>query len=236
MCLQSKPPDPGAREVSVHPPHLLDSQGHPTPAALIPFCAYRGNLATLGEPVGGLEFPTCDKFQPTLLSGQLCYSLNISSVVSTEEKKTESGKKKGILFAVDLTDDRIYEGKEENKSGIYVYPDSSDDDNTFSVHINTLSRISDTRPGLYVMTDMKKMTGTESFLALPDETKDCQLEPQDECKRRKYAEEAEQLCACVPWVLGPSLPEKVGTWSDASLHPSGCVLLHPKRHQLLVRH
>jgi hypothetical protein len=206
------PPDPAAQEVSVHPPHLLDSQGRPMPAALIPFCAYRGDLATLGEYVGGLEFPTCNKFQPTLLGGQLCYSLNVSSVVSTAENKTESGKKKGILFAVDLTKDRIYGGKEEKKSRRFVYPDSSNDENTFSVHINTLSRISDTRPGLYDMTDMKKMTGTESFLALPDETKDCQLEPQADCKRRRYAEEAQKLCSCVPWVLGHALPEQVGIY------------------------
>ena len=215
--------------MSVHPPHLLDSQGRPTPAALIPFCGYRGNLATLGEPVGGLEFPVCNKFQPTILGGQLCYSLNVSSVVSTAENKTESGKKKGIFFAVDLTKDRIYGGKEGKKSNRFLYPDSSIDENTFSVHINTLSRVSDTRPGLYVMTVMKKMTGTESFLALPDETKDCQLEPQDECKRRRYAEEAQKLCACVPWVLGRALPEQVGVqlyiWSDASPQPSGCELL-----------
>ena len=94
--------------MSSHPPHLLDSQGRLMPAALIPFCAYRGDLAALGEPVGGLEFPVCNMFQPTILDGQLCYSLNVSSVVSTAENKTESGKKKGILFAVDLTNDRIY--------------------------------------------------------------------------------------------------------------------------------
>ena len=91
-----------------------------------------------------------------------------------------------------------------------MYPESSNEENTFSVHINTLSRVSDARPGLYAMTDIKKITGTESFLALPDETKDCQLEPEDECKRRRYAEEAQKLCACVPWVLGRTLPEQVG--------------------------
>jgi hypothetical protein len=222
--------------VSSHPPHLLDSQGNSTPAAFIPFCAFRGDLATLGEPVGDWEFPACNQFQPTILGGQVCYSLNVSSVLSTAEKKTESGKKKGILIAVDLTNDRIYGGKRGKRSKRFVYPDSSDDENTFSIHINALSRISDTRPGLYIMTAMKKMTGTKSFLAMPDETKHCQLEPEDECKRQRYVEKAKKQCDCVPWILSRVLPEQVGPWSDASLQPSGCELLQPKRHQLLVRH
>jgi hypothetical protein len=231
------PPDPAALEVSVHPPHLLDSQGNSTPAAFIPFCGYSGDLATLGEPVGGWEFPACNQFQLTMLGGQLCYSLNVSSVATPAGNKTESGKKKGILIAVDLPEDQIYGRKQKRKpSRRYFYPDSSDDENTFSIHINALSRVSDTRPGLYVMTDMKKMTGTKSFLAMPDETKHCQLEPEDECKKRKYVEEAKKQCDCVPWILRSVLPEQVGPWSDASLQPSGCELLQPKRHQLLVRH
>jgi hypothetical protein len=90
------------------------------PAAFIPFCAFKGDLTTLCEPIGGLNFPACTHFQPTILGGQLCYSLNVSSVVSTAEKKTESGKKKGILIAVDLTNDRIYGGKEEKDSSQFV--------------------------------------------------------------------------------------------------------------------
>ena len=190
------------------------------PAAFIPFCAFRGDLATLGEPVKGFEFPVCNQFQPTILGGQVCYSLNVSSVVSTAGKKTESGKKKGILFAVDITNDRIYGGRQAKTNRRFVYPDSSDDENTFSIHINTLSRVSDTRTGLYIMTDMKKMTGTENFLALQDETKDCQLEPEDKCKIRRYVEEAKKLCDCVPWILSHILPEQVGPCSDASLQPS----------------
>jgi hypothetical protein len=157
-----------------------------------------------------LEFPACNQFQPTIHSGQVCYSLNVSSVVSTAGKKTESGKNKGILIAVDLTNDRIYGGKQGKTNKWLVDPDSSDDQNTFAIHINTLSRLSDTRPGLYVMTDIKKMTGTENFLALPEETKDCQLEPEDECMRRKHAKEAEKQCDCVPWILSSVLPDQVG--------------------------
>jgi hypothetical protein len=190
------------------------------PAAFIPFCAFRGDLTTLSEPVSGLEFPACNQFKPAILGGQVCYSLNVSSVLSTAGKKTESGKNKGIFFAVDLTNSRIYGGKQGKKNSELLYPDSSDDQNTFAIHINTLSRVSDARPGLYIMTDMRKMTGTKNFLALPDETKHCQLEPEDDCKLRRYVEEAKKLCDCVPWILSHILPEQVGPCSDASLQPS----------------
>jgi hypothetical protein len=215
--------------VSVHPPHLLDHQGRPNglPAAFIPFCAYSGNLAVLSEPIGGGEFPACNKFQPTLLDGQLCYSLNISLVPATQERKTESGKKKGILFAIDLNEDYISSKSEEEESRIYVYPESTNDGNTSSIHINTLShQHPDTRAGMYVLTALKKMTGTKSFLALPDEVKGCQIEPQEECERRRLSEKAKQQCDCIPWILSSLPTEQVGAGCDVP-HISRTVLLAP---------
>ena len=81
-------PDPAAREVSVHPPHLLDSQGNSTPAALIPFCSYSGDMDSVGQQIDGLDIPVCNKFQPSIMDGQLCYTLNISKVTSSTENKT----------------------------------------------------------------------------------------------------------------------------------------------------
>ena len=160
----------------------------------------------------------CNKFKPSFMDGQLCYNLNLSSIVSTQEMKTEPGKQNGIFFAVDLkevhTDENNEPGK-ENLNNLYM---KSSIGEQLNIHINTLSRISDTRPGLYVMTVMKKMTGTDSFLALPDETKGCQLEPQDECNKKVYAEEAKKQCGCVPWSLSNLLPEQVGTDLNDNLH------------------
>ena len=181
--------------MSTHPPHLLDSNDRPTnaPVAFIPFCAYSGHFARLSAPLGNKDFYVCNKFQPTFLEGQLCYNLNVSSFVSIDPKKTEPGKQDGIFFAIDLNDVNLHGNKVERDDGKHMYSKSLNGHQP-QIYINTLSRISDTRAGLYVMTVMKKMTGTESFLALPDKTKGCQLEPQDECEKRMYAEEARKQC------------------------------------------
>ena len=51
------------------------------------------------------------------------------------------------------------------------------------------------------MSVLKKMTGTEDFFALPDDTKECQIDPEDECVRKKYRQELLNKCGCVPWPL-----------------------------------
>ena len=56
-------------KVSHHAPHLIDSSGSLTPAALIPFCAYQTNMTLLGQKTEGINFIACSQFQPTLLEG-----------------------------------------------------------------------------------------------------------------------------------------------------------------------
>ena len=64
-------PDPSIAGLSLHPPHLTDSKGLP---ALIPFCAYRGNMRIMGEHINGLDFPVCNAFKPKIIDGELCYA------------------------------------------------------------------------------------------------------------------------------------------------------------------
>ena len=52
-----------------------------------------------------------------------------------------------------------------------------------------------------MMSALKKMTGTKSFLTLPDETKGCQIDSEDKCARKKYRQELINKCGCVPWPL-----------------------------------
>ena len=66
--------------MSLHPPHLIDSSGSLTPAALIPFCAYQTNMTLLGQTRQDLPFPVCSQFQPVLFEGQLCYSLDLATL------------------------------------------------------------------------------------------------------------------------------------------------------------
>ena len=59
------------------------------------------------------------------------------------------------------------------------------------------------------MTSLKKMTGTDAFLDLPENIKGCQIEDQDKCYSRRYIEELQNQCKCLPWALGAIVPQKV---------------------------
>ena len=85
------------QEVSLHPPHLIDSDGKLTPGALIPFCAYQTNLSLLGSTRQDLPFPVCDKFKPTMIEGQLCYSIDLS----TNDVQTKNKKGNSLLLLLD---------------------------------------------------------------------------------------------------------------------------------------
>ena len=71
-----------SRELSLHPVHLTpDEEGNLPPSALIPFSSYQGEFSVLGRELPELDNITvCDKFQSTILEGQLCYTLNIAKL------------------------------------------------------------------------------------------------------------------------------------------------------------
>ena len=180
--------------------------------SLVPFCAYAGNFSTLGRSIGGLDFPICDKFKPTVLDGQVCYVLDLKEAVPSLQGETEKGKEKGLLLALNMNiatkEDISISGRElldkdVLESEVLEYAD------TATLHISTLDRFWDTKPGSYAMTSLKKMTGTSSFLDLPENIKDCQIEDQERCYSRKYIEELQNQCNCLPWALGASIPQKV---------------------------
>ena len=50
----------------------------------------------------------CDKFEPTILEGQLCYSINIANL---EKRQTEAGKKQGLFLLLDSTPYQIQDDK-----------------------------------------------------------------------------------------------------------------------------
>ena len=170
----------GVKEVSFHPPHLEDSKGRLLPKALIPLCSYQGNM------LGGKRhqnFTFCDKFQPSVLDGQLCYSLNLSSAASSESK---SGVRNSLIIVLDQPDSLELNVEEKPVA-------------TF--HFDSLGGFSDNRPGKYYMSALKKMTGTDAFMSLSDSDKGCQLESYADCKMGKFYAELQKECNCVPWQL-----------------------------------
>ena len=171
-----------AKDVSFHPPHLVLKNGRLLPKALIPFCSYQGIM--LGKKIKNWDFVTCNKFHPTVLNGQLCYSLNISQVVPSAESK--SGNKNSLLLVLD-------------QPSVLDFVDTEKPMTT--IHMNTLVHFSDYRPGKYAMTALKKMTGTEAFMSMSNSEKKCQLESFDNCNKERVLAAFEKECNCYPWLL-----------------------------------
>ena len=174
-----------ANEVSLHAHHLIDSSGSLTPAALIPFCAYHTNMTLLGQKKEGINFTVCSKFQPTVLEGQRCYSLNLS-LIGKEE--TKPGKRAGLVLLLDSAGQNYEESQKEaaKKENTLDLESSGVDDHSPKIYLNTLSSFTDYRAGSYAMTDLKKMTGTESFLKQYDVVKKCRIGRFEDCQAKSY--------------------------------------------------
>ena len=152
-----------AQEVSLHPPHLIDSRGALTPAALIPFCAYQTNMTIMGMTSHGLNFTACSNFRPTVLAGQLCYSLDLSAIKGIKETKV--GSKFGLMMVMDpgKVDHEDNEEKELLQGSEIVCLDlepSSAATSSAKIYLNTLESFTDFRAGTYALSVLKKMTGT----------------------------------------------------------------------------
>ena len=197
-------------EVSLDPPHLVDSKGKLTPSALIPFCAYDGDMNITGQFISGIDFPICNKFKATILDGQLCYAIDMKDVL--KEKVTRPGRGFGLMLAIEQKVKKSKEGSHNFEASLRqgrLYTKIDIPEFSSSIHLNNLVKYTDSRAGLYKMSVLKKMTGTEGFLGLADATKGCHIEDQAECERRKYVEEVQTSCGCLPWSLAPALSSEV---------------------------
>ena len=196
LPLSSKLGDHISRELSLHPIHLThDQEGNVPPSALVPFCFYQGESGLLGRKLPELNNMTvCDKFQPTLLEGQLCYSLNMAKLRENPELLAKSGKQNGLLL---LLDPKPYHLIHSNKS-----TESSDmDEQHFKVLIHALHTHTIFGPGSSAMSTLKKMTSTESFKQLSDYQKKCHVHNREECQAQKYLDRVQKYCKCIPWAL-----------------------------------
>ena len=182
-----------------HPPHVLDPNGQRMPSAFIPFCALATNLSTLGREVEGLSYPVCSGFRPTVVAGRRCYSLQAAHPgelvllldYNTERSvmKEESGHsqswvpKKGPESSLDM---RIVPERKQISAALYI---------------NTIAQFEGFGSGSYVLTSVKKMTGTQAYLNLPDSIKQCKKGKLEDCVLKEFQERARKNCSCVPWAL-----------------------------------
>ena len=193
-----------SRELSLHPVHLTaDREGNLPPSALVPFCSYQGESSLLGRQLPEMgNLTVCDKFRPTILEGQLCYTLDSALF---KEVSTKSGKSNGLLLLID--DPNSNQMKEKSKAPL----GSKLDDKNFKVFIHTLAQYTTFGPGSYMMTSLKKMTGTPSFNQLPDHQKECFLHNREECQTQKYLDQVQKACKCMPWALQINQVEMIYT-------------------------
>ena len=203
-----------ANEVSMHAAHLIDSDGSPTPTALIPFCAYQTNMTLLGQRIPGLNYTVCSQFQPTLVAGQLCYSFNHSSL---GQIRSQEGTEYGLVL---ILDPGRYEKEIGNQvqydqdptSSLRLKPHSGDSLHSFWIYTNTLNRAgsySINRAGAYGLSNLKKMTGTDDFLKQSDDKKKCVIQTLEDCNSGRYLENVLKKCGCIPWILSRALSKKV---------------------------
>ena len=166
--------------------------GYLPPSALIPFCSYQGDFSQLGQEIQGYHNLTlCDKFEPIVLEGQLCYSINVAKL---KKKSTKTGKKTGLFL---LLDPHPYPVK---STGETAKVDRNDRE-TFKVYIHTLGEHTAFGPGIFAMHNLKRMTGKPNFYEMPDNQKQCQVDSRERCQTEMFLNSVNSNCRCVPWAL-----------------------------------
>ena len=73
----------------------------------------------------------------------------------------------------------------------------SSESSSAKVQINTLSPYVNYGGGIFVMSDVKRMTAKEDFLKMPIKDRNCEAELYEDCRTRSLLEK----CNCVPWEM-----------------------------------
>ena len=130
----------------------------------------------------------CDKFQPTILQGQRCYSLDVNKL---GKKPTRQGKEYGLFLLLDPNPFAV-------EKNIEI---ATKEKQSFKVFIHTLAQYVTDGPGSYGMTALKKTTHTRSFEELPTHQRKCIVHNREYCQTQKYLDQVSRECKCIPWAL-----------------------------------
>ena len=182
----------------MNPPHLADSKGQLFPGALIPFCAYNQEMSILGRNLTQLTLPVCDKFKPVVRYGGICYALDMADLSWQIKGETRPGSDFGIWLVINTemsSTENFFVPKE------FGINEKAQKSKSVTVHLSSLQEFTDVRSGVYGLTSLKKLTGTETFLGLPDEVKECHVGDYDTCRNDNFIEKVKKKCGCVPWSL-----------------------------------
>ena len=168
-------------------------------------------MKVIGEYINGIDFPVCNAFKPQILDGEFCYTLDFKRFESEFRMVSKAGRGKGLLFAIDKgisiepqLDKNMVESKRD-----FIRTELKSTGKRARLHILTSHRHEDSRPGIYKLKNLKQMAGTANFLAMPADVKKCQIEAKEECRSRRYLQEVESKCGCVPWSLSTLVLDQV---------------------------
>ena len=176
--------------MSLHPVHLTkNNEGQLPPSALIPFCSYQLD----GKLLGKENLTICDKFQPKILDGQLCYSLDVANF---GESPAGQGAAKTLFLLLDQHPNPSNSVEIDN-----LAQKQYNDPSNFKIYIHTLAQYSGYGRGDYNLNSLKRITATESFKQLPDNQKHCQVHNREKCQTQKFLEHVQNNCRCTPWAL-----------------------------------
>ena len=191
-------------ELSSHPVHLKSMNGTVLHSAFIPFCAYKTDLLLLGEHIDGLDYPVCNKFTPTVLDGQLCYTLDISSALPDVESL--DGKEGELTLLLDYNKERSVKPsklekaeKGSSKRILTIEEAETDIEQEARIFIHTLKPFSGHGAGSYKMSSLKRIYATEDFLNLPPSERGCTNTDKQRCLTETYLQQKRRNCSCIPW-------------------------------------
>ena len=144
----------------------------------------------LGQKTQELNMTICEKFEPTILDGQFCYSLDVAKFAETP---TGEGRAKALFLLLDPYPYPL--NSLENMAQRHV-----NDPSHFKIYIHTLAQYNGHGSGDYKLNSLKRMTATDSFKQLPDKQKNCHVHIREQCQTRKFLKHVQKNCTCIPWV------------------------------------
>ena len=159
-------------------------------------------MRLLGIRRTNFSFPVCTSFQPRVMDGQLCYSIDL--VNATKQRSIKQGPSHGLTLFLDYNEERMKNtntGVEQLVNLVANMNEENKKKKQAKIHINTLEPFVGFGGGNYEMSAIKVMAATESFLGLPEDVRDCQTEyTLQECHLEHYRASAKS-CGCVPLSL-----------------------------------
>ena len=179
----------------------------------------------VGVEVPNMTFLMCNIFKPTVYQGKICYQVKEKRHKGDHQKGAISG----LRLMIDVNSERsiVFARSKKNektpssKQNILIADDvhlRRDKEKLATIHIGTLVNITKHGHDSYYMTGIKKMSGTDKFLAWPEDKRKCSLEKYEDCQLRGFLETTRH-CGCAPFHLLPGTEDgtKVIVFSNSIL-------------------